>query len=265
MWTHGVSAWIVLAGLMLGGPALAAEGETQSPEKPKTGKTKTAEKKTAEKKTTEKKTTGKLPAGTMPAGKKAAEMPAEDAAADPDKPAADKPAGEKPDEEAAEDAKAGEAAKEAAPKKPTKTTAAERKLIGPLQKKLATKLNSAENPGDKNTWYVLTLRDLVQAQTSGASDTGFTLRLSMQQQEAANKQVTVVQGKREAAIAVARFMLAPNSAVAKLRQPGIIAQKTSTQLAGDKQWEFQAFKTEKEAETFAETARRRSDRSYDDE
>jgi hypothetical protein len=154
--------------------------------------------------------------------------------------------------------------------KPVKLTAQQRKMAAGFEKAMITKFNSKESPGDRETWYVIVGVDQVQAvargSTGGADARSGLLMSTTYTQTQATDVVTpiTVKGRKAAAAAAAQFLTAPNAAVAKLRPTSIKAANTKIDVAGGKQWDFRAFKTEAEALDYAETVKSRSQQREDE-
>lgn len=128
-----------------------------------------------------------------------------------------------------------------------KLSVAEARFVRGLEKKLVTKLNSKTNPADKNTWYVLLLLDRAVVQKETASKSGSSLSLSQSMWVSTKPDGMVVQGRREAALALARFLVGGNNAAKGLGRFAVGDAKTRTRVNGDKQWRFYYFKAEKDA------------------
>jgi hypothetical protein len=131
-----------------------------------------------------------------------------------------------------------------------KLNSQEVKAVRKLERKLATKLNSKENPGDRDTWYVLMFLDQAGLQAEGGSRSGQTLTYTRETQLAQKPKALTVQGKRNAAIEIVRFLVSGNEAAKILRRPGVSTGGMRTQFGGNKVWNWQAFATEKDARTF---------------
>lgn len=128
----------------------------------------------------------------------------------------------------------------------TGLTFAEARFVSKLERRLVTKLNSKDNPADRDTWYVLLFLDRAVAQTYGESSrtkTLATLRLW-------KPDGTIVQGRRAAALATARFLFGTNNAAKGVSAPGTGERREASRFGGDKRWEYRAFKTEAEAKAF---------------
>ena len=134
---------------------------------------------------------------------------------------------------------------------PQRLNAKEQEFVSSIERKLVTKLNSKDNPGDKSTWYVLMLRDAAVAASQGTGLKG--RRLSVDSKVNTEDNAVVVQGKHDAAIAVARFMVSANTAVEDLKKPRVNRALTNTQVDAEKQWDFRAFASQAEANLFADS------------
>ena len=128
-----------------------------------------------------------------------------------------------------------------------KLTRAEREFVRSIESRLGR---------DRNAWYVLMFRDLAGAatQTTSSSIQGrYKIRRIERKLEAANRDyAVVVQGRREAAITIARFLVNANTAAADLKARPSNARNRSTLFGGDKLWDYRTFLTQQEAEKFLE-------------
>lgn len=135
--------------------------------------------------------------------------------------------------------------------KPTpRLTVQERRFLQATERKLVTKFNSKDNPGDRDTWYALLFKDEVVAQTLGASSSSSHRSVTLATMHAIKPDGAVVQGKKEAALAIARFMYGINNAAKGLRPPSTGESGNTSRAAGNKAWTGEAFKTKKEAEAW---------------
>jgi len=125
-------------------------------------------------------------------------------------------------------------------------TVAETRFLRGIEKKLVTRLNSKDNPGDQGTWYVLLFLDRAITQTYGESSTSRTLATM----RLMKPDGTVVQGRREAALTTARFLVGANNAAKGVRPPSTGEPAETSRFGGDKLWDYRAFKTEAEANVF---------------
>ncbi len=151
-------------------------------------------------------------------------------------------------EEQADDAKA------------PKLSYAEAHFVANIEKQLVTKLQSKDkNPADSHTWYALVFRDSASStvrSTSATHQNGvltWSNGKSRQKRSAGDK--AIVQGRRDAALTVARYLTSPNAAVQQLKpgsskaQPGWM-KKSDQEINATRQWFFGAFATESEARAF---------------
>lgn len=139
--------------------------------------------------------------------------------------------------------------KKTAPQKPVlKLTVAEARYLKKLEKQLVTKLNSKTNPADRNTWYVLLLLDRAVVQRETASKSGSSLSLSQSMWVSTKPDGVVVKGRREAALALARFLVGGNNAAKGMGRLAAGDAKTRTHVNADKHWRFYYFKSEKDAQ-----------------
>ncbi|NQV26165.1 MAG: hypothetical protein HQ518_17560 [Rhodopirellula sp.] len=128
-----------------------------------------------------------------------------------------------------------------------KLTPAEARFLRGLEKKLATKLNSKNNPADEKTWYALLLLDQAVVQKETASKSGSSVSLQQSMWLATKPDGVVVQGRSEAALALARFLVGDNNAAKGLGRFATGDAKTRVHVNANKQWRFYFFKTEQEA------------------
>lgn len=136
------------------------------------------------------------------------------------------------------------------PKPTLKLSVTERKFLRVTERKLVSKFNSKDNPGDRDTWYALLFKDEVITQTVGASSSGSQRSVTVATMRTIKPDGVVVQGKQEAALAIGRFMFGVNNAAKGLRPPSTGESRSATRAAGNKDWTGEAFKTKKEAEAW---------------
>ena len=120
----------------------------------------------------------------------------------------------------------------------------ERRFLWPIDRRLATRLNSIQNPGDRDTWYVLMFRDIAGAETRTTTAT--------ERRTARQDGAIIIQGRPQAALTVAQFLTKSNTAadaVAANRPQG----SQLNQAAANKLWEYRAFRNQFEAQAFLET------------
>ena len=119
------------------------------------------------------------------------------------------------------------------------------KMMG--DKSLRTNVNPGDK-ADKNTWYVIVASDeAIGGRQSAASGT-----ITVELQAARASDATVVQGRRNAAIAVAGFLSSRNTAAAALA-PTAGGQTQKAEMQAIKNWRYFAFATEAEAKAYLET------------
>lgn len=148
-----------------------------------------------------------------------------------------------------------------------KLTAAEQQQYQSLLRnpRLVTKFNGKDNPGDRDTWYVLGFMDAAALETKTRETSMTAQRLYMwsshtNQQKKIAKDAIVVQGRAGAALAVMDHLNAPNQAVAKIRPPsgtpreGWIKRQASQGIA-DRIWNAAPFESEVQARQFYESVR----------
>ena len=112
------------------------------------------------------------------------------------------------------------------------------------------KLRTNVNPGDKadkNTWYVIVASDEAMGGRQSVASGAITVEL----QAARSSDATVVQGRRNAAIAVCRYLSSGNQAAAALA-PTAGGRTTKAGMEATKNWKPYAFATEAEAKAYLE-------------
>ena len=120
----------------------------------------------------------------------------------------------------------------------------ERRFLWPIDRRLATRLNSSANPGDRDTWYVLMFRDIAGTETRTTAGT--------ERRTARQDGAIIVQGRPQAALTVAQFLTKSNTA-----NDAIVANTPQgsppNQAAANKLWEYRAFRNQFEAQAFLAT------------
>jgi hypothetical protein len=147
-----------------------------------------------------------------------------------------------------------------------KWTPSEQQQLKLLKNKLVTPLNSKENPGDRDTWFVLGFIDTAATETRSReatplSRTGVMWSDHRSKQKKVAKEAIIVQGRTAAALAVLQYVNSPNAAAAQLRAPSTATRegwikRQGTQVGANRQWVYQAFANEREARQFLETVRK---------
>lgn len=149
---------------------------------------------------------------------------------------------------------------------PQKLSAAEQQAVRALEPRLATKLNSKDNPGDSKTWYVLLFQDsaMTKTKTVGGSSAPGVISWSegSSKQEKSAQGAIVVQGRRNAAQAIVRYLTSPNAAAMQLQSPktgngvghpGWMTKTTLEAAGASKNWDFRAFPSETDAKAFLDS------------
>ena len=112
------------------------------------------------------------------------------------------------------------------------------------------RLRTNVNPGDKadkNTWYVIVASD----EAMGGRQSVESGKITAELQAARSSDATVVQGRRNAAIAITGFLSSRNSAAAAL-VPTVGGQTQKAEMQAIKNWRYVAFATEAEAKALLE-------------
>lgn len=128
--------------------------------------------------------------------------------------------------------------------------------------RLNTKFQGKENPGDRETWFVINFTDIAVAETKQTSANGmaggFTYSPTrVNKQKKVTNHAVVVQGRTDAAVAVMDYANLPNQAAAKIAvgtsktRPGGFTSR-ETKGAADRAWNVRAFDNEGEARRFYE-------------
>ncbi len=120
----------------------------------------------------------------------------------------------------------------------------ERRFLWPIDHRLATRLNSKENPADRDTWYVLMFRDIARAETETTT--------AIERRAVKVDGAMVIQGRTQAAMTVAQFLTKSNTAVDAVAA-NVPRGSQLNQSAANKLWEYRAFRTEFEAKAFLAT------------
>ncbi len=129
-------------------------------------------------------------------------------------------------------------------------TSAQARFVRGIERELVTRLNSKDNPGDRDTWYVLVLIDQAAAQRIGTSRSSSKLTIAAEFRASSKPQATVVQSKRSAALAVARFYASFNRAAPFAARSGLPTSRNATQFRAMKVWRYLAFEKEQDARAF---------------
>lgn len=154
-----------------------------------------------------------------------------------------------------------QAADEPSTKQPAvQLTSAQSRFVRQIERELVTRLNSKKNPGDQNTWYVLALIDHAAVRRIGSSRTSSKVTIAAEFRASTKPQSAVVQGKRNAALTVARFYMAINTATPFVSRSSLPTRSNATQFRVNKVWRYVAFETEKDAQAFLRNIMPRSAR-----
>jgi len=146
-----------------------------------------------------------------------------------------------------------------------KLTVAEQQQLTQLKPQLVTRFNSKDNPGDRDTWYVLGFVDAATVETKSREATmiGRSTALMSHHTDTQKKVVrdaVLAQGRTAAALAVIDHLNAPNQAAAQLHGPSNAVRegwmkRQSTQAAAGRTWVYQAFDSEGAARQYLESFR----------
>ena len=148
----------------------------------------------------------------------------------------------------------------------SKLSVGEQQQLIRIKTKFVTPYNSKNNPGDRDTWYVIGFMDTAHSETRSRDATmlaGGTILWSDQnaKQNKVTKDAVIAHGRMAAAQAVLQYSNSPNAAAAKLRAPSNTAREgwmksQNTAVAADRQWVYRAFAKESQARQFLENARK---------
>jgi hypothetical protein len=131
-----------------------------------------------------------------------------------------------------------------------KLSASEQKAVRQYEKQLITKLNSKDNPGDTLTYYVISFTETAQAKTeseTGRSSTTVTVTTMWQSKVA--RDAILVQGRRNAAVELARYFNSRNKAAQGLqRPPGVDIAVLNAK--SQKNWTAEPFLSEVDAQAY---------------
>lgn len=144
----------------------------------------------------------------------------------------------------------------------------ERLYVRKLATGLVTRANSKANPGDVNTWYVLTFVDTAK----GMNRTGHVtmvpgtrtmlMSTSHQSQNKVTRHVEVVQGKLNAAKRIMEYQRSGNGAANQLRAPGSAGRsgnlnRQAFQVTGTRKFDVKWFQSRSDAEAYKASLVRR--------
>lgn len=132
---------------------------------------------------------------------------------------------------------------------PPTLTQTEKRIVRKFEKELTTRLNSKDNPGDQNTWYVIVFTDTALGTRQSRSVSGDYLTITREMQVRGNSAAKIAQGREAAALLLAQYYYAENSAATKLR-PTVRGTTDWARVAGAKRWQYRAFMEEEEAQDF---------------
>ena len=130
-----------------------------------------------------------------------------------------------------------------------KLSTAQKKFIRTCEKELATPFNSKDNPGDRDTWYVIVFTDSALGSRQSSSVSGDILTISLEMQAARQSAAKMAHGRKDAALLLLQYFYAANSAAAMLR-PTVVGVTDWARADGEKSWRYKAFATEDEAKAF---------------
>ena len=132
---------------------------------------------------------------------------------------------------------------------PPSLTHTQKKIVRKFEKELTTRLNSKENTGDQNTWYVIVFTDTALGTRQSRSVAGNYLTITRELQVRGNSAAKMIQGREAAALLLVQYYCAGNSAATKLR-PTVGGSTDWARATGAKQWRYWAFAKEEEAKEF---------------
>lgn len=141
-------------------------------------------------------------------------------------------------------------AEKLAPVPKVRFNSAQTRFIRGIEQELVTRLNSKDNPGDRDTWYVLVLIDQAAAQRIGTSRSSSKVTVAAEFRASSKPQATVVKEKRNAAFAIARFYSSMNRAAPFASRSGLPTTRNATRFRAMKIWRYVAFETEQDAKAF---------------
>jgi len=127
-----------------------------------------------------------------------------------------------------------------------KLTFAEQDAVNRMMYQLRTHVNPGDK-ADKNTWYVIVASD----EAAGGRQSVDSKAITVELQAARIGDATVVQGRRNAAIAVCRYLSSGNRAAAALA-PTAGGRTTKAGMEATKTWRYVAFANEAEAKALLE-------------
>jgi len=130
-----------------------------------------------------------------------------------------------------------------------KLSKAQKKFIWTCEKELTTPFNSKDNPGDKDTWYVIYFTETAAGARQSRFVSGNILTITRELQAARNNAAKMTQGRKQAALLLVQYYSTANSAAAKLR-PTVVGSTDWATAAADKSWRYKAFAKEDEAKAF---------------
>ena len=132
---------------------------------------------------------------------------------------------------------------------PPRLTVAQKKIVRKFEGELITKLNSKDNPGDKDTWYVIVFTDTAAGARQSSSVSGDILTITRELQAARHSAVKMTQGRKGAALLLLQYLYAGNSAASRLR-PTAGGRTERKSASGEKYWRYWFFANEEEAKSF---------------
>lgn|GEM_PF-1591539 len=132
---------------------------------------------------------------------------------------------------------------------PPTLTQTEKRIVRKFEKELTTRLNSKDNPGDQNTWYVIVFTDTALGTRQSRSVSGDYLTITREMQVRGNSAAKIAQGREAAALLLAQYYYAENSAATKLR-PTVGGSTDWARAMGAKDWRYRAFAKEADAKAF---------------
>jgi len=130
---------------------------------------------------------------------------------------------------------------------PRKLNSAEKRMVWKLEQQLVTPLKSKDNnPGDRETWYVIVFTDTALGKRQSHTVSGNILTTTREIQAARQSAAKMAHGRKDAALLLLQYYYAGNAAAARLKPTaGGTTDRASAEAV--KKWEYRAFATEAEA------------------
>ena len=133
--------------------------------------------------------------------------------------------------------------------KPLKLTVAQKKIVRRFEKQLTTPLNSKDNPGDRDTWYVIVFTDAAFGAKKSRFYSGNTRTTTYAWHETGNSAVKMTQGRKNAALLLLQYFYYTGNAAASRLQPEVNGKTLRAGVVATKNWRYRAFAKKEEAKT----------------